>query len=192
MIDGNRAVGVTANPAVVVSVNRDAGHHFSKPSRADIRLVAGLGIEGDAHFGETVQHLSRKKRDPGAPNLRQVHLIHRELFDEMAADGFVVEPGDMGENVTTQGVDLLGLPRGSRLAIGDDAVVEITGLRNPCQQINAFQQGLMKQMVGTDADGRVVRRSGVMAIVVEGGLVRPGDVITVRLPAGVPEPLGVV
>lgn len=141
--------------------------------------MTGLGVEGDAHFGATVQHLSRVRRDPTQPNLRQVHLIHRELFDEVVGE---LEPGQLGENITTEGVDLLGLPRGTRLRLGDDAVIELTGLRNPCVQIDRFRPGLLKQVVGTDESGAIVRKAGVMAIVIHGGVVKPGDPIEVGLP----------
>ena len=176
----------------VVAVARDDAHRFSKPTRESITLVAGIGVEGDAHAGATVQHLSRVRRDPSAPNLRQVHLIHSELFDEMARRGHGIAPGGLGENVTTSGVDLLGLPRGTRLALGDDAIVEITGLRNPCAQINGLSSGLMKELVHVDDSGETVRLSGVMAIVLAGGVVRPGDGIRVILPAGAHRPLEVV
>ena len=166
--------------ARVISVSRDDEHRFTKPPRESITLVAGLGVEGDAHFGATVQHLSRVRRDPSQPNLRQVHLIHRELFDEVTAE---IAPGELGENVTTEGVDLLGLPRGTRLRLGDEAVVELTGLRNPCVQIDRFEPGLLKQVVGTDAEGATVRKAGVMAVVITGGVVRPGDPIGVEIPA---------
>lgn len=172
--------------ARVLSVSSDDKHRFTKPRRESITLVAGLGVEGDAHFGATVQHLSRVRRDPAQPNLRQVHLMHRELFDELDAD---VAPGDLGENITTEGVDLLGLPRGAVLRLGPDAVVEVTGLRNPCVQIDRFEPGLLKQVVGVDAEGRTIRKTGVMAVVLAGGIVRPGDAITVELPIGTGEPL---
>jgi MOSC domain-containing protein YiiM len=167
----------------VVSVSRSAGHEFSKSAERAIRLVAGLGVEGDAHAGRTVQHRSRVARDPTQPNLRQVHLIHAELHDELRERGFDVGAGAMGENVTTRGVDLLGLPTGTRLRLGGEAVVEVTGLRNPCVQLDRFQDGLMAAVLDRDDDGRLVRRSGVMAVVLEGGEVRPGDAIAVELPA---------
>jgi MOSC domain-containing protein YiiM len=175
--------------ARVVGVSRDGEHRFSKRASEAITLVAGLGVEGDAHFGATVQHLSRVRRDPTQPNLRQVHLIHRELFDELTVD---VEPGSLGENITTEGVDLLGLPRGTRLHLGDEAVIELTGLRNPCVQIDRFRPGLLKQVVGTDDTGAVVRKAGVMAVVISGGVVGPGDAIEVRLPGGPAEALAPV
>jgi MOSC domain-containing protein YiiM len=168
----------------VAAVALDGAHRFSKTTVDGIRLIAGLGVEGDAHAGATVQHRSRVARDPSQPNLRQVHLIHRELLDEVDADGFTVPPGAMGENVTTSGVDLLDLPVGTRLRLGADAVVEVTGLRNPCTQIDAYERGLMKRMVGRDDAGNVVRRAGVMSVVLESGIVRPGDAIVVQLPAG--------
>lgn len=165
--------------ARVVGVSRDGEHRFSKEPEDSIRLVTGLGVEGDAHFGATVQHLSRVRRDATQPNLRQVHLIHRELFDEVTAE---VGPGQLGENITTEGVDLLGLPRGTRLNVGDGAVIELTGLRNPCVQIDRFRPGLLKEVVATDEDGAVVRKAGVMAVVIAGGVIRPGDRIEVLLP----------
>jgi MOSC domain-containing protein YiiM len=145
-------------------------------------LVAGLGVEGDAHLGRTVQHRSRVARDPTQPNLRQVHLIHGELHDELRALGFEVGPGDLGENVTTRGVDLLGLPAGTRLRLGDEAVVEVTGLRNPCAQLDRFQDGLLAAVLDRDGDGELVRKAGVMGVVVTGGAVRPGDPIAVEVP----------
>lgn len=167
----------------VVSVASRSGHSFSKTPRMWITLVAGLGVEGDAHAGVTVKHRSRVARDPMQPNLRQVHLIHAELLEELAGKGFRVGPGDIGENVLTRGVDLLGLPRGARLRLGEAAVVEVTGLRNPCAQLDRFQQGLMAATLDRDAAGGLVRKAGVMAVVLAGGDVRPGDGVTVELPA---------
>lgn len=169
--------------AKIVAVARDDGHRFSKPILSAIRLLAGLGVEGDAHCGETVKHRSRVAVDPTQPNLRQIHLIHVELFDELATGGFSLQPGDMGENVTTRGIDLLALPAGARQRLGPEALVEITGLRNPCVQIEAFQPGLLKAVLGRDADGKLIRKAGIMGIVLEGGEVRPGDPIDVTLPA---------
>jgi len=168
--------------AFIESVGRDGRHAFSKPACAEIRLIAGVGVEGDAHAGQTVQHLSRVARNPSAPNLRQVHLIHAELHDELGLRGFRVSPGDMGENVTTRGVDLLALPAGTRLTLGPDAVVEVTGLRNPCVQLDGFKPGLMKAVLDRDGDGRLVRKAGVMAVVVTGGIVAAGDQVTVTYP----------
>jgi MOSC domain-containing protein YiiM len=173
----------------VTAVSRSARHTFSKPNEAGIRLLAGLGVAGDAHLGETVKHRSRVARDPSQPNLRQVHLIHSELHGELGAAGFTVSAGDLGENVTTRGVDLLGLPTGTRLRLGDAAVVEVTGLRNPCVQLDRFQQGLLAAVLGRDADGEVVRKAGIMGVVVAGGEVRPGDPIRVELPPGPHRPL---
>lgn len=169
----------------VCAVSARPGHAFSKTPQESITLVAGIGVEGDGHAGELVQHRSRVRANPHQPNLRQVHLIPTELFAEVAEKGFTVHPGDLGENVTTTGIDLIGLPRGTRLRLGDEAEVEITGLRNPCSQIEDFQPGLLAQVVGKDATGKIVRRAGVMSVVLAGGTVRPGDVIRVTLP---PEP----
>ena len=167
----------------VVAVSSRTGHHFSKTPGLCIRLLKGLGVAGDAHMGETVKHRSRVRRDPTQPNLRQVHLMHAELFGELRTRGFVVQPGDLGENVTTEGVDLLALPTGTRLHLGASAIVEITGLRNPCIQIDNFQKGLMAATLDRDADGNLIRKAGIMSIVVREGDVRPGDVIGVELPA---------
>jgi MOSC domain-containing protein YiiM len=167
----------------VSAVSRDGAHRFSKQSVAGIVLRAGLGVEGDAHAGVTVQHRSRVAVDPTQPNLRQVHLIQAELLDELRDQGFQVEPGQLGENITTRGVDLLGLPKGTLLRLGSAAVVEITGLRNPCAQINAFRPGLLKVVLGKDETGGLIRRAGVMGVVLQGGPVRPGDPLDVQLPA---------
>ncbi|WP_048438685.1 MOSC domain-containing protein [Caenimonas sp. SL110] len=169
--------------ASVVAVHSSAAHSFSKFAADSIELVAGLGVRGDAHAGQTVKHRSRVKRDPHAPNLRQVHLIHAELFDELMAVDHAVWPGDMGENITTRGVDLLALPTGARLRIGKDAVVEVTGLRNPCSQIDKFQRGLMQAVLGQGERGELVRKAGVMGVVIAGGEVKAGDTVEVLLPA---------
>ena len=169
------------NP-IVTSVSLSATHTFSKPNQDRIRLLAGLGVEGDAHRGETVKHRSRVKADPSQPNLRQVHLIHSELHDELRAAGFTVAAGQMGENITTRGLDLLALPTGAQLHVGDTAVIEITGLRNPCVQLDHFQTGLMVAVLDCDAQGNVIRKAGVMGIVLADGVVRPGDPIRVTLP----------
>ena len=173
----------------VESVNASPKHTLRKPGHLSIRLVEGLGVEGDAHAGATVKHRSRVRRDATKPNLRQVHLIHAELHDELAGRGFSVAAGEMGENVTTRGIDLLGLPTGTRLRLGDDAVVEVTGLRNPCVQLEKLQTGLMAAVLDRDAEGRLVRKAGVMAVVVAGGDVRTGDPIGVELPAPPHQPL---
>ena len=158
-------------------------HGFSKPCVGAIELIARVGVRSDAHAGVTVRHLSRVREDASAPNLRQVHLVHRELFHELAAKGFALSPGDIGENVTTEGVDLLGLPTGTLLHMGDEAVVEVTGLRNPCSQLDDFQQGLMAAVLDRTSEGELVRKAGVMSVVLQGGMVRPGDAVRVVLPA---------
>jgi MOSC domain-containing protein YiiM len=168
---------------IVTAVSRSPKHTFSKPNVGSIRLLAGLGVEDDAHLGRTVKHRSRVARDPTQPNLRQVHLIHAELHDELRAAGFAVSAGELGENVTTRGVDLLGLATGTRLHLGDSAVVEITGLRNPCGQLDRFQKGLMAAVLARDPQGNLVRKAGIMAVVLSGGEVRAGDAIGVELPA---------
>ena len=167
---------------VVVAVHRSGNHSFSKHEVDAITLVAGMGVAGDAHCGATVKHRSRVKADPGQPNLRQVHLMHRELFDQLAAAGFSVAPGDLGENVTTEGLDLLRLPVGTSLRLGNEALVILTGLRNPCGQIDAFQRGLLKEVVERTTAGEVIRKAGVMGVVARSGDVRPGDEILVSLP----------
>jgi MOSC domain-containing protein YiiM len=166
----------------IVAVSLRRGHHFSKTPGFSIRLLTGLGVAGDAHMGATVKHRSRVRKDPTQPNLRQVHLMHAELFDELRAKGFNVRPGDLGENVTTSGIDLLALPAGTRLQLGATAVVEVTGLRNPCIQIDGFQRGLMAATLDRDADGNLIRKAGIMSIVLADGDVRPGDAIRVELP----------
>ena len=176
----------------VESVNASPKHTLRKPRHLSIRLVEGVGVEGDAHAGATVKHRSRVRRDPTKPNLRQVHLIHAELHDELGARGFTVAAGQMGENVTTRGVDLLGLPAGTRLRLGGEAVVEVTGLRNPCIQLEKLQTGLMAAVLDRDAEGNLVRKAGVMAVVVAGGEVRPGDPIAIELPAPPHQPMAPV
>ena len=169
----------------VVALAASPAHGFSKQSHQAVRLLEGRGVEGDSHAGTTVQHLSRVRRDPTQPNLRQVHLIAAELLSELAEHGFEVRPGDLGENVTTSGVDLLALPTGTVLRLGEEAEVEVTGLRNPCVQIDRFSPGLLAEVVGRDEAGEVVRRAGVMAVVRRAGEVRVGDALRVALP---PEP----
>lgn len=174
---------------VVVAVCRSPTHTMSKPPAAAIRLVEGLGVEGDAHQGVRVKHRSRVAKDPSVPNLRQVHLIHAELFDELRAAGFQVSPGQMGENVTTHGVDLLGLPTGALLHLGRYAVIEVTGLRNPCRQLNGLQPCLMDATLARAADGNLIRKAGIMGIVLTGGEVADGDPIEVELPSAPHRPL---
>jgi hypothetical protein len=171
--------------AEIVAVALSAAHEFSKQVVASARLREGLGVEGDCHLGRTVQHRSRVAVDPSQPNLRQVHLIHEELLSELNAQGFDVRPGAMGENVTTRGIDLLCLPRGARLCLGAEAEVELTGLRNPCRQIDDFRPGLLAAVLDRAPDGALVRKSGVMAVVTRSGLVSAGDPIRLTLP---PEP----
>lgn len=168
----------------VIAVSTSATHTMRKESAAAITLLEGLGVEGDTHMGTTVKHRSRVARDPSQPNLRQVHLIHAELLDELAAKGFKVSPGRMGENITTRGLDLLGLPTGARLHIGG-AIVEVTGLRNPCAQLDGIEPGLMQAVLGRDAEGNLVRKAGIMGIVLQGGEVKPDDGVRAVLP---PEP----
>lgn len=169
---------------VVVAVSRSASHTFSKPNEKSIMLLKGLGVEGDAHMGKTVKHRSRVAKNPNAPNLRQVHLIHSELFDELRDTGYEILPGQMGENITTAGIDLLNLPRGTLLHLGGDAVVELTGLRDPCTQLDDFRDGLMHAVLDRDDEGRIIRKSGVMGIVLSGGEVMTGDRISITLPEG--------
>jgi MOSC domain-containing protein YiiM len=172
--------------AAVAGLGRSARHRFSKDGTDRLALLAGLGVDGDCHAGSTVQHLSRVRRDPGQPNLRQVHLMAAELYDELTEKGFELAPGQLGENVTTTGLDLLALARGTRLSIGAVVVLEVTGLRNPCVQIDRFRRELLAEVLYRDAAGQVVRRAGVMAVVVAGGEVGVGDTITVEPP---PPPL---
>lgn len=167
----------------IIAVSRSGTHSMSKTAQPMLRLLAGLGVEGDAHLGRTVQHRSRVRRDPSQPNLRQVHLLHAELFEELGRRGFDLEPGQMGENITTVGIDLLGLPAGARLRLGAQAVVEITGLRNPCVQLEGIHTGLMEALLERAEDGRLIRKAGVMGIVVESGEVHAGDAIAVDPPA---------
>lgn len=189
MLEG-RVGGVTGEAqGRVVSVSRDGQHRFSKDPQAAIMLLAGLGVRGDAHAGRTVQHRSRVAQDPTQPNLRQVHLIHAQLLAELAEQGFDVEAGQLGENITTTGIDLLALPLSTCVRLGSEAVIEITGLRNPCAQIDAFTPSLLKAVVGRDERGHIVRKAGVMAVVVRGGLVRRDDPVVCDLPAGQHHPL---
>lgn len=178
--------------ATITAVSSNGTYSFTKPNRESVTLLTGLGVEGDVHAGTKVKHRFRVAQNPDQPNLRQVHLMHEELFDELAADGFTVAAGELGENVTTRGIDLLGLPTGALLRLGDEAVVEITGLRNPCRQIDGLQAGLMKKVVGRDASGGVFYKAGVMSVVRQGGEIRPGDAIEIVLPEGPHRPLETV
>ncbi len=178
--------------AMVSAVALGDRHQFSKHGAGSLLLVEGRGVQGDSHYGATVQHRSRAKIDPTLPNLRQVHLIHAELFDELADKDFAIGPGDLGENITTRGVDLLALPTGALLQIGDEVALEVTGLRNPCRQIEAFMPGLLAAVLDKRADGGIIRKTGVMSVVRSGGAVQPGDPITIVLPQPPLVPLDVV
>jgi len=173
----------------VAAVSRSASHTLNKGNQETITLVAGLGVEDDAHAGVTVKHRSRVARDPSQPNLRQVHLIHTELHQTLRESGFDIAAGQMGENVTTEGVDLLGLPTGTRLKLGDAAIVEVTGLRNPCAQLDKIQPGLMKATLDHDEQGNLIRKAGIMGVVIAGGQIKIGDPIAVELPAAPHRPL---
>jgi len=166
----------------VLSVSMSDSHSFSKYTTESINLLEGLGVEGDAHCGKNVQHLSRIAKDPRRPNLRQLHLIHAELFDELADSGFKLAAGMLGENITTRNIPLLRLPTGTRLHFSKSVVIEITGLRNPCSQIDSYMPGLLAAVVKQDGKGNLVRKCGVMATVITGGVVSPGDGIEVELP----------
>jgi len=181
-MNGESTQQMAATEATVTAVSCSAGHTFSKANQPLIQLSTGLGVVGDAHQGATVKHRSRVARDPNQPNLRQVHLIHAELHDELQTKGFAVSAGQMGENITTRGLDLLSLPTGTRLHIGANAVVEVTGLRNPCRQLDQFQTGLMAATLDHDETGTLIRKAGIMGIVCVDGEVRPQDPIRVELP----------
>lgn len=174
---------LSLNNGTIFSVSASPRHGFSKAILPHIRLVEGLGVEGDTHIGATVRHRFLARKNPRLPNRRQVHLIQNELFDELGARGFEIEPGQMGENITTRGIDLLGLPTGARLHLGPTALLELTGLRSPCVQLDRFRPGLKAALLDHDAEGRLIRKAGVMSIVVRGGDVQPGELILVELPA---------
>lgn len=169
--------------AKVVSLSKDHKHRFSKNVCESLILLEGLGVQGDAHCGETVKHRSRVKANPDQPNLRQVHLIHSELLAELQSKGFDVNPGTIGENILTQGIDLLALPRNTRLIIGKSTVVRVTGLRNPCAQLDNYQEGLTKACLDRDDTGGLVRKAGIMAVVEEGGTIGINDPISVEYPS---------
>jgi len=171
--------------AAVLAVHCSATHTFSKSPQSAIRLLEGLGVEGDAHNGVTVKHRTLVRRDPTAPNLRQVHLIQCELFDELRPAGFTIVPGEIGENITTRGINLLALPTGTKLQVGSTALIQVTGLRNPCRQLDRHQTGLTGALLDREENGRLIRKAGIMGIIISAGEVRPGDSITVELP---PEP----
>jgi MOSC domain-containing protein YiiM len=177
------------NNGRVIAVSISQNYSFSKFNRDSINLIARLGVEGDAHLGETVKHRSRVAKDPSQPNLRQIHIIHSELHDELKNAGFNIFPGQMGDNITTRGIDLLGLPVDTFLYLGDRAVVKVTGLRNPCAQLDRFQSGLMAAVLDKDEQGNLIRKAGIMGIVITGGKVRPGDTIAIELPPKPHKPL---
>jgi MOSC domain-containing protein YiiM len=179
--------------ALVEAVSRSTAHGFSKQSQSSIRLIPGEGVEGDAHRGVTIQHLYLMRRDPTQPNLCQVHLFAAEMLDELATTGFHIAPGELGENILTRGLDVLALPLGTRLHLGTASIVEVTGLRTPCSKIDDFRDGLQQHLWGErDAEGKKVRRAGIMSIVLTAGEVRPGDTIQVELPPEPHQPLGPV
>jgi hypothetical protein len=186
---GNGATARIDVVGSVVGLHLSSRHDFSKQSVGEVELVAGVGVSGDVHAGPLVRHRSRVAADPWQPNLRQVHLISSEILAALAAAGHGVAPGELGENVTTEGVDLHQLPTGSMLRLGPTALVALTGLRNPCAQIDSFRPGLLKHVSSHDADGELIHRAGVMAVVVLGGTVRVGDAIRVRRPPGPPQAL---
>ena len=167
----------------VLAVHSSGAYTFTKRPRGFIRLIEGLGAEGDIHAGPTVRHRSRVARDPHQPNLRQVHLIHSELHEQLRGQGFEIGPGQMGENVTTRGIDLLGLATDTVLRFPGGAAVRVTGLRNPCGQLNGLKDGLMNACVYKDAAGNTVRLAGVMAVVLASGEIKPEDEIEVEAPA---------
>ncbi|WP_104205272.1 MOSC domain-containing protein [Billgrantia saliphila] len=175
--------------AKVVSVSRSSCHHFSKEPVDKIMLIEGEGVDGDAHKGKTVKHRSRVKKDPSQPNLRQIHIIHLELIEELQEAGFRVGPATMGENITTSGIDVLSLPTGTILSMGNEAKLEVTGLRNPCAQLDNYQQGLTAAVLGRDEEGNLVRRAGIMCIVISSGVVRPGDQVKIQYPKEPHRPL---
>ncbi|GAB5387850.1 MAG: MOSC domain-containing protein [Alphaproteobacteria bacterium] len=169
---------------VVKAVSLSASHRFSKSPQMSIRLKAGHGVEGDCHAGRTVKHRSRVRKDPTQPNLRQVHLLHQELLDWLQGEGHQINPGDIGENILTTGIDLLTLPTDARLSFPSGAIIRITGLRNPCIQLNRFSPGLMDALITRAPDGSLIRKGGIMAVVEQGGDILPGDAIEVTLPDG--------
>ena len=171
-------------PPTVVSVSLSPTHSFSKYVQKEVHLITNFGVEGDAHAGEKVRHRYRVRKNPNSPNLCQVHLLHEELFAELAAHGMQISAGQMGENITTSGIDLLTLPAGARLQLGETAVVEVTGLRDPCSLMNALQPGLMKACIARDAAGELIRKAGIMGVVIAGGTVKAGDAISVEMPSG--------
>lgn len=167
--------------AKVIALSKSASHTLKKENYNSLELLKGLGVNGDAHMGKNVKHRSRVARNPYQLNLRQVHLIHGELLEELKTNGYHIIPGQMGENITTSGIDLLSLPKDTILKIGVSSI-QITGLRNPCYQLDGIQPGLMKAVLDKDADGNLIRKAGVMAIVLEGGTIETGDEISIEYP----------
>ena len=168
---------------LVLAVAARDGHGLGKTPCWAIKLVAGEGVEGDAHRGVTVKHRSRVAKDPSQPSLRQVHLIHAELLDELASKGFEVTAGQLGENILTHRIDLLALPAGTHMVFPSGAQLKITGLRNPCHQINGHTPGLMDALLDKADDGSLIRKGGVMAVVLEGGLVSVNDDVKIVFPS---------
>ena len=169
--------------ASVVAVSKDEYHRFSKVPCTQITLIKGVGVRGDTHSGVTVQHLFAVEQDPRQPNLRQVHLLQQEFLDQARDQGYELTPGDLGENILTDDLDLVGLWQDTLLHIGSQAVVRVSGLRNPCAQIDSFRPGLLQVAVRRDLKGDVVRKAGIMGVVTTGGVVHPGDEIEVEWPA---------
>lgn len=174
---------------IVIAVSLSAEHTFSKINQPSVKLIAGIGVEGDAHAGKKVKHRYLVGKDASKPNIRQVHLMQGELFDELKTKGFDVKSGDLGENISTRGVDLLALPTGTKLSVGAEVVIELTALRNPCHQIEDFRAGVLKEVIDKDENGAVIRRAGVMGIVLHGGIIEPDDSIEVELPSEPHQPL---
>ena len=170
---------------IVVAVSLNPKHTFSKLPQLSIHLLAGLGVEGDAHCGSTVRHRYLVRRNPAAPNRTQVHLLEAEFLEALATDAPnfpAFHPGDFGENILTRSIRLISLPLGTRLHLGPTAIVELTGLRSPCKQMNTLRPGLMK---ASFVPGTRRHRAGVMAVVLEAGTLSAADTIHVELP---PEP----
>ncbi len=170
------------NEPIVLALSISPTHTLSKQNQSEIEIVAGFGVKGDAHMGEKVKHRSRVRQNPNQPNLRQVHLIHSELFEELEIAGFDINPGDMGENITTANLDILALPRDTILSIGKEVKLLITGLRNPCDQLNGIEKGLMDAVISKDDQGQLIRKAGIMSVVLSGGIIKKGDMILVEYP----------
>jgi hypothetical protein len=163
----------------VHSVSASPRHGFSKLVRESITLIKGHGVDGDAHAGAFVKHRYLARWRPRMANERQVHLINQALFEELFSEGFNVQPGNLGENVTTRGIDLLRLPLGTMLALGPTAAVELRGLRTPCVLVDRFRKGLLKALVRKGEQPRF--RAGVMGVVREGGILFPGNPVKVTI-----------